>query len=146
MIDLVEYVVIGKIIDTGALNAFETDQDITTLSTLSILLEPTVKAFLLEEVLYYMNPTNVETYQLYLLEGPIADDVEAVSKIVFDSGTLKADSAHYVNLPGGGKLPRIVSLDEAGKLYYNVDWTGPPGNTPGYIIVKGIELKRIYDP
>ena len=141
-----EGVVIGKIIDTGALNAFEADQDIGTLSTLAILLEPTVKAFLLQEVMFYMNPTAAETYELYFLEGPIADDMTALSKVVFNSGPLMADSVPYYVCEAQGKLPRIVSLDEPGLLYYNVDWTGAPGNTPGYIVVKGVELHRRYDP
>lgn len=142
-----EGVVIGKIIDTGALNAFETDQDITTLSTLSILLEPTVKAFLLQEVMFYMNPTNAGiTYELYLLEGPIADDMTALSKVVFDSGPLMADSVPYYACEAQGKLPRIVSLDEPGRLYYNIDLSAASGNNPGYIVVKGVELHRRYDP
>ena len=140
-----ESIVVGKIVDTGALNSFETPQDITVESTLFILLEPTVKAFIMTEVNYYMNPTNAVTYELYLLEGPIADDMTALSKVVFDSNALKADSIPYTSLEGQGKLPRYVSLDEPGLLYYNMDWTGATGNCPRYIVIKGIVLTRVYD-
>jgi len=139
-----EHVVVSRISDDGTLNAFEIDQLVTDTPTLYMLLEPTVKSFLLEEIFYWMNPTAVETYQLFLFEGPEADDVLSRSKLVYESAAARADSTAYLVVRDGAVLPRIVNLDEPGKLYYALDWTGAPGNTPGHLVVKGREMRRRY--
>ncbi len=153
-------VVIAELYDlTGALNVFETDQAITDTPTLSLTVTtPTgfiVERFLMEEVCYYMNPTNAVTYQLLLLEASNADDVQQLSDLVFFSPAAQADSVcyKYNNLGYCAnvatttaeviqyKLPVIVELTEANKLYYMINWSGAPGDTPGFIKVRGRVLK-----
>ena len=132
----------AELIDAdGAGNVFETDQVITDTPTLFITLDdPYCKRFMLEEVTWMMNPTAAETYQLVLFEEANADDVISLSKIVFDSGPLLVDSQAYLSAKGQGKLPRIVDLAVPGRLYYMMLWTGAPGNTPGYVKVRGRKM------
>ncbi len=153
-------VVIGELFDlAGTLNVFETDQPITTTPTLYIPMStPTnilVRRFLLEEVCYYMNPTNAVTYQLLLLEAASVDDVEQLQDLVFFSPAAQADSVayRYNNLGYCAdvasttaevlqyKLPVVVELTDPNKLYYMLDWSGAPGDTPGFIKIRGRLLK-----
>ena len=127
--------------EDGTDNVFETSQAITDTPTLTITLDdPHCSRFLLEEIYFYMNPTNAVTYELYLLEAASADDVISLSKIVFDSGALMADSQGYIVCKGQGKLPRIVDLAVTGKIYYLLTWTGAPGNTPGLLKGRGRKM------
>lgn len=132
----------GEIIDgDGTDNVFETSQAITDLATLYFELDKQVEIFELSEIRYYMNPTNAVTYQLYLLEGPHADDVTQLSKVVHDSGAAQAKGTLYPKVPGQtDKLPRICKLDTPGRLYYLLDWSAAPGNTPGLINIRGRRL------
>ena len=129
--------VTGYLVEATSGTKFETEHDITDEPTQWIDLIPKVEAFELRSVCYWVNPTAAETYRLMLFEGPEADDVESLAKMVFDTGALQADSTLYRDLYGGGELPIEVNLDTEGRLYYNTDWTNPPGNTPGFVVVKG---------
>lgn len=136
---------------------FETDEAMGATPTLTMDITDSigtlVKKFLLEEVCYFMNPTNAVTYQLRLLEDATADDVQQYTDVVFWGPTLQADSVVYTYRNSGYaatlttaevaqyKLPRVVELATVGKLYYMLDWTGAPGVTPGFIKVKGRFLK-----
>ena len=151
-------VVTGEKLDLAGTNDyFETDQNLTTLPTLSMELststgEP-VKKFLLEDVQYMMDPTNAVTYQLYLLEDATADDVLQTTDIAFWSPAAQADSVNYRYNTGGYqaaigtaevaqyKLPRIVELATPGTLYYMIDWSAAPGDTKGFIKIRGRLLK-----
>jgi len=151
-------VVTGEYLDlAGTSNYFETDEALTDTPSLHMVLTTStgerVKKFLLEDVQYMMNPTAAETYQLYLLEDATADDVQQTTDIAFWSPAAQADSVNYRYNSAGYqaatgtaeavqyKLPRIVELAEPGKLYYMLDWTGAPGNTPGFIKIRGKLLK-----
>jgi len=151
-------VVTGEKMDlAGTSNYFETDQTLADTPTLTMDVttstgEP-VKKFLLEDVQYYLNPTAAETYQLYLFEDAIADDVDTTTAIAFWSPAAQADSVNYRYNSAGYqaatgtaevaqyKLPRIVELATAGKLYYMLLWTGAPGDTLGFIKIRGRLLK-----
>lgn len=132
-------VVTGEKVDTdGTGNYFETDQPLGAATpTLYMELDSPASRLLLEEVRYMLDPTDSETYELYLLEGPEADAVTRKSKVVFDSGVGKTKGKMYIATMGQGKLPILCELDTRGRLYYMVDWSGTPGNTPGYIKVRG---------
>ena len=91
---------------------------------------------MLENIRFYMNPTNNVTYELYLLEGSYANIVQSSSSVVFDSLGGKVKGSRYISIRGN-QLPIEVSLAEAGKLYYLIDWSADPGVTPGYIVVRG---------
>ena len=142
----------------GTANVFETDQAITDTATLTIDVSCNLSGkiipsrFWVDEVRYYMDQTNAVTYTLYLLEGPTADDVTQHSDVFFESPAAQADVTEYVWRPGGlgtfpnlatadNTLPCIVDLHTSGKIYYILDWSGAPGDTPGYIKIKGRLLK-----
>ena len=131
--------VYGSLLDAdGTGNIFETDQAITDTATLYLTLVPAVSKFKLTTVRFYMNQTNAVTYELYLLENTAADNVTNLSYAVFDSDAAKADSTAYIYTgSNSAKLPTDVYLATAGRLYYMIDWSGAPGDTPGYIEVRG---------
>ena len=125
----------------GTGNVFEsvdliTDTPSTTLTTD----DPRVKHFEIIDIIFMMNPTAAETPEIVLLEGAIADDVTSLSKIVWTSGAGMVDSTRYIRSNNEDELPKIVNLDDEGLLYYLMIWTGAPGNTPGYIRVRGRKL------
>jgi len=124
----------------GSLNYFETDQPIGTLPTLYMVPVPaSTTKFTIETIRHYMDSANNRTYELYLLEAANADDIENLGDVVFDSGAGKADVTPYSVIAGdaSGKLPIHVNLEEAGKLFYMIDWSDTPGDTKGYIKVRG---------
>lgn len=96
----------------------------------------TMSKFRLDDVKYYCNPTAAETYQLYIFEQASAGDVQNLADMVFDSDGARVDSTNYIAVDDN-KLPINVKLADVGKLYYLVDWTGDPGNCPGYLVVRG---------
>ena len=151
-------VVTGEHLDlAGTSNYFETDQALTDTPTLYMTLSTStgdpVTKFLLEDVQYMMNPTNAVTYQLYLLEDATADDVQQTTDVAFWSPAAQADSVNYRYTAAGYqaatgtaevaqyKLPRIVELATPNRLYYMVDWSGAPADTPGFIKIRGRALK-----
>ena len=151
-------VVTGEKLDlAGTSNYFETDQALTDTPTLTITLSTStgdpVTKFLLEDVQYVMNPTNAVTYQLYLLEDATADDVQQTTDIAFWSPAAQADAVNYRYNSAGYqaatgtaevaqyKLPRIVELATPNTLYYMIDWSGAPGDTTGFIKIRGRALK-----
>jgi len=157
-VNRISTVVRGELIDAdGSANVFETDQALGDTPTLSITLSTStgrpVKKFLLEDVQYYMNQANVVTYQLYLLEAATADDVEQLTDVAFWSPAAQADSVMYRYASSGYqaavgtaevaqyKLPKIVELETPNTLYYMIDWSGAPGNTSGFIRIRGRQLK-----
>lgn len=131
-------VVYGSKIDSdGSSGYFTTDQPLGTQPTLSMTLTPsTAKRFMLESVRFYMNPTAAVTYQLLLSERSSSDTVTSYGDIVFDSGAGMADDTIYI-VSRGDKLPHLVVLSTAATLYYQIDWSGAPGDTSGYILIRG---------
>ena len=136
--DTRDILVYGELVDVdGGGGYFSQDQPLGTKPTLYIALTPArVKNFMLENVRFYMNPTNNVTYELYLLEGSYPNIVESSSSVVFDSLGGKTKGSRYISIRGN-QLPIEVNLAEAGKLYYLIDWSADPGITPGYIVVRG---------
>lgn len=150
-------IIAEKLDYAGTSNYFETDQAITDTATLTIdvtcnLPNVVPSRFWVDEVRFMMNPTAAETYTLYLLEGPTVDDSTQHSDIFFETPAALVDSTEYVWRQGGMgsfpnlatadyTLPCIVDLHTPGKIYYILDWTGAPGDTLGYIKIKGRLLK-----
>ena len=136
-----ERVVIGEVVDTDGTGAdFETEGVITATPDLYIPLEPSVKAFKLTGIRYYLNMTNGETFEIVLFRKAVADDLETLAAIVWRSGAAKADSTQYFVRNNEDDLPIDIELEDAGKLYYMILWTGAPGNTPGYLCIEGVEM------
>lgn len=136
--------VYADLVDTdGTGNYFETDQAIGVTPTLFLTVYPSLtKRFKITSVRYQMTPSAAETYELYLLEQSSADNVQNLADIVFDSDSAQTSGTSYMVLEGdaSGKLPIEVNLADSAKLYFQLDWSGAPGNTTGYISVRGEKL------
>jgi len=131
----------GELLDAdGSDTAFETDKAIGATPTQYITLDQEVEYFELTEVRWYMNPTNGVTYQLYLLEAAIADNVTSLGRILFDSGAGQVKGEPYIEPEGYGKLPVKCKLAVAGRISILQDWSGAPSTTPGYIKVRGRQV------
>lgn len=130
----------SKVDYDGTANFFETDQPLGTTPTLSMTTLPaTAKYARIDSVKYQMTPTNVVTYELYLLEDAQADDQRSESDVFFDSGAAQASGSVYINTGGGStpKLPIVVNLGTVATIYYMIDWSAAPGDTTGYIKISG---------
>lgn len=151
-------VVIGDKVDyDGTSNYFETDQALGDTPTLTIdlttnMADVDITRFQLENVRYYMDPTDAVTYQLYLFEAASADNVQNISDQVFVSPAAQADvTAYDYRIGGTGSLPTLGTADHqlpvicnlatANKLYYLLNWSAAPGDTKGYIKIRGKLLK-----
>jgi len=130
------------LLDTaGAGDYFETDQLVTDEPTKSIRcnMRPFTR-FLLKDISYYMLPDNAVTYKLALFSGAEAVDLSSFSKLAYESPAAQAKDTLYHRCNNEDTLPRIIILDTPGRLYYSLDWSGAPGNCPGFIRVRGIKL------
>lgn len=141
MVTAVPPLISGTKIDIdGTDNYFETDQALGSGAAPSLYIDISPEnpphRFVMDTVRYYMHPENAVTYQLYLLESPRSDIIEQYSDVVFDSGAAQADDTIYMCVRGD-KLPITVDLTRVGRLYYMLDWSGAPGNTKGFIQVRG---------
>lgn len=136
--EMIEFYVVDA---DGTGNDFETEQVITDQPTLTLTCDdPNVSRFEIIDIIFMVNPTNVETPEILLFEGAVADDVESLSKIVWTSGAGIVDFTRYIRTNNEDELPKIVDLDDEGLLYYMTIWTGAPGNTPAYMRVRGRKL------
>jgi len=153
---LVTVVIAEKLDHDGTANYFETDQAVTDTPTLLMDISTStgedVSRFEMTSIKFMINPTNAVTYQLFLLEDAQATDPVSASHIIFDSAAAMVDSTVYEyregvtgSLPGlttvDGTLPHIVNLVTANTMYYMLDWSGAPGDTLGYIKIRGKLLK-----
>ena len=129
----------------GTSDFFETDQAITDTPTLTFTLATkdgdTVERCLITDVSVYLKPTNSVTYELYLFEDADADNVESLSHLVFDTGAAKASDIVYKYNRASGKTPFYCNLGTSNTLYYLINWSGAPGDTLGYIRVRGELIK-----
>jgi len=125
----------------GTGNVFETEGVITAIPDLLLTTDDKrVHRFEITDIIFYMNPTAAETYEILLFEGAFAGDVKSLAQIVWRSGAAMVDSTPYIRTNNEDELPKIVELSNEGLLYYMMLWTGAPGNTPGYIKVRGRKL------
>jgi len=126
----------------GADNLFEADQPLGTEPTLFFVGVPAVPHIMIHTIKHQFTPTAAETYQLYLLEAATAEDEQSEAEIIFDSGAGMVGGTMYIQVTGGApaRLPVMARLTDPGMIWYLVDWSGPPGDTDGYIRVYGEAL------
>jgi len=131
----------GELLDAdGSGASFTTDKAIDATPTQYITLDQEVEYFELTEVRWYMNPTNAVTYQLYLLEAIVADNVTSLGRMIFDSGDAQVKGEPYIEPEGYGKLPIKCKLAVNGQIPFLQNWSGAPSTTPGYIKVRGRQV------
>lgn len=136
--------VIGDFTAESADARLETDATLgTTTPVLVIPITPqdeynnnVITRFRMNSVKYYLAPANAVTYELYLLESSVTGTNSAYKATVFDSGAGKAGSTLYFDI-AANMLPVDVTLGEAGKLYFLLDWSAAPGDTTGFVQVRG---------
>jgi len=149
----VSTLVLGNKVDyDGTANYFETDQALTDTPTLYVDLTTNtglpINGMEITRLSYYMNPANAVTYTLYLFEAANADDTQNKSDIIFQSAAAQAKGTAYEyhdsgmgSWPGLGTvdftLPQIVHCATQGRIWYLIDWSAAPGNTPGWIKIRG---------
>lgn len=103
-----------------------------------VFLPTTVQYCIIDEIHYYMDPSNAVTYQLYLLENDTAAALTERSNLLYDSGAAKADAVHYEEHSSAScKMPIYADLTDVSTIYFKLDWSGAPGNTTGLIRIRG---------
>jgi len=84
-----------------------------------------------------LNPTNAVTYAVRIWRRASAGNMQSDSDLLYYSGdnlpaALVDDTAY-----DDKDLNIDFSLEEMGKMYFGVEWSGAPGNTNGYIMAIG---------
>jgi len=127
----------------GPLDPFELDEPIDANAPTRFMTGiPLANNIMIHGVKYQMNPTAAVTYQLYLLEGATAEIQQQEAEIIYDSGAGIVGGA-IVNWIAGGapsRLQILARLTAPGIIWYKLDWSAAPGDTPGYIRVYGETL------
>ncbi len=86
-----------------------------------------------------LNFANAVTYKVRIWRRASAGDYQSDSDLLWTSEdnlpANLADDVSYVDKLGGE--PIVFSLEEMGKMYFGVEWSGAPGNIQGYIQVSG---------
>jgi len=126
--------------EDGTGDIFETDQAKTVLPTHRFTSaqypHKRVKSGKINRVHYRLNPTNAETYQLRIWARAVngaATPYEQEVALLYESPAAQADDQPYEDV----EMDIPFTLHTAGYIYYSIDWTGAPGNTPGMIEVEG---------
>lgn len=128
----------------AGVNYFETDENISTVASLSFdNLTPTdAEAIQINTILWQIIPANAVTYEMFLcntsVSGAGADQIEA--DVFFSSGSGLTSGTPYIQVPGGStsRLPVQAVLSVIGEMRYKIDWSAAPGaGTTGYIKVYG---------
>jgi len=129
-----------KLDEDGTGDYFETDQAKTDTVTLTLagtganVWPARFREGIIRRVQYRLNPTAAETYTLRIWRrGGVADDYASNMELLYESATARVDDTDYdVN-----DLQIPFRLYTQSTIYYSIDWTGAPGNTPGFIVVSG---------
>lgn len=126
----------------GSGHRFDVDQplDVTTPTLYLTLDDPTVKYLEITDVLFRLEAANDVTFQLYLLSDAQDTALTRRSNVVYDSGEGKLRNVDYHETPHG-RVPTVVKLATAGRLYYMVDLSAAAGVTPGYLVIRGRRLR-----
>lgn len=124
--------------EDGALNIFETSQIKTVLPTFMFNqgTEPAdLKEGILTKIKVRLNPTNAVTYTLRLWEAAING---AVTPYLQELACIyEMDFPGIATIPYTIVLNRPFALGIAGQIWYSIEWSAAPGNTPGAIDLQG---------
>jgi len=101
---------------------------------------PAVRRGILKRVYYQINPTNAVTYRLTILEARTGADQSYQTRmnIIFDSNEVTPGGAAGDTRYDATELDRPFTLESRGDFYYNLDWSGAPGDTTGFIYISGV--------
>jgi len=124
--------------EDGALNLFETSQIKTVLPTFMFNQgrDPIdLKEGQVNRIRLRLNPTNAVTYTFRLwraaVNGAVTPYLQELA-CIYEMDFVGADDIAYTIV-----MERPLRLAVAGQLWYSIEWTGAPGNTPGSIEVQG---------
>lgn len=134
--------IIGRLVDFGTADTFETDQPYTATPTQRIVLSRDVKRFRLEEIRAYFDSANNATSGIALYEDAQAGDVRSYSHMPYKTGdnTSIADATAYIKTINDTPLPVTFNLERPGQVWFVQDYSAAPGNTTGYLILVGKEV------
>lgn len=121
------------IVATASGGELETDEAMTATATRTLTIPSWIKCGKITRISYYLDRTNIVTYQLAILEGSNADDVTQMAKEVYRSAAGLLDATKYDDYS-----ERAFILDTIAVMYYIIDWSGAPGATIGFIVVEGV--------
>ena len=94
----------------------------------------------IRQVKIRLNFANAVTFKVRIWRRASAGDYQSDSDLLWTSeDNLLADLADDVTYIDTD-LHVAFSLEEAGKMYFGVEWSGAPGNIQGYIQVTGERL------
>lgn len=128
--------------EDGSGDYFETDQAKTDTVTKFIMANATGcggKPLKFTEgkitaIHYRLNPTNAVTFTLRIWrKGGVAANYASNVHLLYESPAAQADDEDYFR----NGLDKDFILATPGKFWYSIDWSGPSGNTPGFIVIEG---------
>jgi len=124
--------------EDGALNIFETSQIKTVLPTFMFnqVVDPAdLKEGILTKIKVRLNPTNAVTYTLRLwsaaINGAVTPYLQELA-CIYEMDFVGADDIAYTIV-----LNRPFSLLVPAQIWYSIEWSAAPGNTPGTISLQG---------
>jgi len=135
----------GRLLDmTGTADTFETDAaDYAATPVQRVILSRDVKRLELEEIRAYFDSANAATSGVALYEDAQADDVLSYSHMLWKSGDNASisDKTVFVKTTNDTPLPITFNLETLGQVWFVQDYSAAPGDTKGYLILKGKEVE-----
>jgi len=123
--------------EDGSGNIFNTSQiktDAPTLYLQTLRFPGKLYTGEINRIHYRLNPTNAATYILRIWSGTVAAAPYALNmRLIYESPALQADDTDYDRAEL--TIPFVLSIRD--QLFYSIEWTAAPGNTPGFIEVGG---------
>ena len=135
-----------KLDEDGTGNSFETSQAETDTPTLKLTVSPNIlKNGIIRRFHFRLNPTNAVTYVIRIYQGAHAGNYESQMNKLLDSSDVVAagaDDTEYDAVDLAVPFTETVASGAdpegtAATLYYQITWSGAPGDTTGYIEVDG---------
>ena len=133
----------GRLIDqSGLADLFETDHPLIATPTQRIVLSRDVKKFKLTEIHAYQTPTNAVTCGFQLYGDAVADNYTSIMSCFFNSAnTVVTKDQYYSEAENDTIMGRTGILAVPGQVYFNQNWSAAPGDTLGFVVIVGKEVK-----
>lgn len=132
---------IGKLDEDGTGNYFETSKSKTDTPIHFILANAAgcygrplyFKAGKINRIHFRFTPTNAETFTLRLWRNALAADYASNATLLWESDAGRVSGEDYDITERD--IPFVLATP--GKVWFSIEWTGAPGNTPGILEISG---------